>query len=308
MELEQNSISAALPRHSARLMRLASFASVGVACTLMLLKGWAWLVTDSVALLGSLVDSFLDLIASLITLLAIRVAISPADKEHRFGHGKSEGIASLVQALIVTASAVYVGGKAVVRLAAPSAITQPSVGIAVMLVSLVLTISLVGFQRHVVRRTDSLAVSADSLHYRADILTNLGVLAAIFFSSRFGLYIVDPVLGLLIAGVILYSVRSIFREALDILLDRELPSSERKRIREIACGHPAVLGLHDLRTRSAGSAQFIQFHLELDPALTLTEAHDISDEVELDVQRNFPRAEILIHADPYGLPESRDPF
>lgn len=289
-------------------MQAASIASVCVALALSAMKLWAWRRTESIALLGSLADSFLDLVASLITLFAVRVAVTPADREHRFGHGKSEGIASLLQASVISVSALSVAVRAVQRLLHPQKIEAVGVGVAVMLVSLALTLALVSFQRFVVARTGSLAILADSMHYRADVLTNVAVLLAIYLSSAFSWYLADPLLGLLVVGVILASVKAIATEAVDVLLDRELPSRARKSIERIAFAHPSVLGVHDIRTRSSGSIQFIQLHLELDPQLTLLEVHAISDEVETEVQRAFPRAEVLIHADPYGLPESKDPF
>ncbi len=289
-------------------MTAAGYASVGVALTLVGLKIWAWLATDSVAILSSLADSLLDLLASGITLLAVKVAISPADREHRFGHGKSEGIAGLVQAVIISGSAAYVSFRAVERLLAPSAVESPTVGIGVMLASLVLTVGLVAFQRFVVRRTGSLAIAADAVHYRADILTNLAVLVAIVLSSTWGLVVFDPLLGLVVVALILWSVTIIVREALDVLLDREIPDEDRLRITEIVGGHPEVLGLHDMRTRSAGATQFIQFHLELDPKLELSDVHTICAAVEQEVREIYPAAEVLIHVEPYGLPDDRDPF
>ena len=294
--------------NQAWLMTAASYSSVGVALTLVGLKVWAWLATDSVAMLSSLADSMLDLLASGITLVAVRVAIAPADREHRFGHGKSEGIAGLVQAVIISGSAGYVCLRAVERLLAPSPIESATVGIGVMLASLGLTISLVTFQRFVVRRTGSLAIAADAVHYRADILTNIAVLTAIVLSSNWGLYIFDPLLGLVVVVLILWSVAMIVHEALDVLLDRELPDEDRLLIEEVVLAHPEVLGLHDMRTRSAGATKFVQFHVELDPKLSLSDAHTICDRVELEVHQIYPDAEILIHADPYGLPENRDPF
>jgi ferrous-iron efflux pump FieF len=291
-----------------RLMRAAGAASVLVAMTLIGLKLWAWLITDSVALLSSLVDSLLDLIASLITFFAVRVAITPADREHRFGHGKSEGVASLAQAVIVTGSALFVGVEAVLRLVAPREITEPNLGLIVMLLSLFLTAALVVFQRHVVRRTGSLAISADAMHYRSDVLTAVAVLAAIFLNYRYGWYAADPLLALVVVGFILASVRVIARDALDVLLDRELPAQARERIIAVAEKHPHVRGVHDIRTRSAGAAQFIQLHLELDPELDLKTVHEISSEVETAVQAIFPAAEVLIHADPYGYPDARDDY
>ena len=291
-----------------RLMSRVSLASVCLALTLIVLKLWAWTATDSVALLSSLADSVLDLVASGITFYAVKVAVSPADSEHRFGHGKSEGISSLIQAVIVTLSAGYVAVEAVLRLLAPGPITQPGIGLVVMAISLVLTLTLVTFQSFVVRQTGSLAISADAVHYKADLLTNVAVAAAIFMSAQWGLYVLDPLLGLVVVALIMLSVRTIVVQALDILLDRELPDSVRARIHEIGFRHPAVKGMHDLRTRSAGSAQFIQFHLELDPSFSLAQAHDICDAVELELNAEFPSAEILIHVDPYGLTEVRDPF
>ncbi len=279
-------------------MRLASYASVVMALTLIALKLWAWYATDSVALLSSLADSLLDLVASLITLFAVKVAVSPADREHRFGHGKSEGIAGLAQALIVTGSAAYVGVEAVTRLLAPSPVMQPGLGLGVMFVSLVLTVGLVVFQGFVVRQTGSLAISADAVHYKADILTNVAVLGAIFASAQWQWHILDPLLGLVVVVLILLAVRIIAIDAIDVLLDRELPEDDRQRIKDIVVTHPGVKGIHDLRTRSAGAAQFIQFHLELDAGISLAEAHEICDAVESDVQNKFPGAEVLIHADP----------
>jgi len=289
-------------------MRAASYASVVVAVSLIAMKVWAWYATDSVALLSSLADSVLDLVASVITLFAVKVAVSPADREHRFGHGKSEGIAGLAQALIVTGSAAYVSVEAMTRLLLPTPVVQPAVGLGVMFVSLVLTASLVSFQLFVVRQTGSLAISADAVHYKADILTNIAVLVAIFSSAQWQLHVLDPLLGVVVVVLILLSVRVIAMNAIDVLLDRELPDDDRQRISEIAFAHPQVKGIHDLRTRSSGAAQFIQFHLELDSAITLIQAHEICDTVESNVRSGFPAAEVLIHADPFGLEENRDPF
>ena len=213
-----------------------------------------------------------------------------------------------MQAVIITGSAGYVCFRAIERLLAPMPVERPAIGVGVMLASLVLTIGLVTFQRIVVKRTGSLAIAADALHYRADILTNVAVLVAILLSSQSGLHIVDPLLGLLVVVLILWSVVTIAREALDVLLDRELPDSDRYRIEKIARAHPEVRGLHDMRTRSSGMAQFIQFHLELDPKINLSDAHTICDAVAGEVRQRYPAAEVLIHADPYGLDEKRDPF
>jgi ferrous-iron efflux pump FieF len=297
-----------LTERDKRLLLMAGSASVATATVLVALKGWAWIATDSVALLSSLADSLLDLLASLVTLFAVRFAAEPADREHRFGHGKAEAIAGLVQSLIISASAVYVGVQAVGRLVEPRFVESPGAGIGVMAVSLVFTISLVSFQRLVTRRTGSIAISADAIHYQADILSNVAVLVAIALSAWFDWYLADPLIGLAVVVLILLSVRDIVTSSLDVLLDRELPTEARKEIREIALSHEAVLGVHDLRTRSAGNSLFIQFHLELEPHLTLDDVHGISHDVENQVVERFPTAEVLIHADPYGVPERRDEF
>jgi ferrous-iron efflux pump FieF len=290
------------------LMRAAGLASVLVALVLIVIKTWAWLATDSVSLLGSLVDSLLDLIASLITFFAVRVAIEPPDREHRFGHGKSEAIAGLSQAMIVSASALYVAVQAMQRLLTPAQIESPELGLGVIGASLLLTGALVAFQRYVIARTGSLAVSADSVHYKADLLTNLAVIVAILLNYYADWYLADPLLGLVMVVLILISVRSIVTQAIDVLLDRELPNADRSDIEDIALSHSAVLGLHDMRTRSSGLVQFIQLHLELEPNMTLIRAHEICDDVEMLIQRRFPRAQVMIHADPHGLRESRDTF
>ena len=294
-------------RHN-QLMRLASYASVAVALGLIGLKLWAYLATDSISLLSSLSDSLLDVIASTITLFAIRVALTPADREHRFGHGKSEGVAALVQSLIVFASAIYVATEAIGRLLDPAPITRPEVGLGVMFVSLGLTLILVLFQRYVAKTTHSVAIAADEVHYRVDFATNVAVIVAIFLTNRTGWYWLDPVVGLIIVVFILSSVRAIMWRAFDELLDRELSDEDRRKIQDLAQQNPEVKGFHDLRTRSAGRAKFIQFHLELDPQLTLSQAHHISDAVERDLQQAFPDAEVLIHTDPYGLAEDHAHF
>lgn len=291
-----------------RLVRIAGAASVAAAALLIGLKLWAWLATGSIALLGSLADSLLDLFASLITLTAVRFAMEPPDREHRFGHGKLEAVAGLGQAFIIAGSAAYVAVRAVQRLIAPAEITEVGVGTAVMTASIVITISLVALQRYVVRHTESLAIRADSMHYQADVLANLAVLAAIGLNAWLGWYMADPLLGLLVVALILNSVRQILTQSMDVLLDRELPRETRMRILDIVRRHPGVRGVHDLRTRTSSIDHFIQLHLELDPSLTLAAAHEISDAVESAVLAEFPRAEVIIHVDPYGYSEPRDRF
>jgi ferrous-iron efflux pump FieF len=290
------------------LIRSAGLASVGVALTLVAIKLFAWVATDSVAVLSSLADSMLDLLASTMTLVAVHFAVEPADREHRFGHGKLEAVAGLVQACVILGSAAYVAIQAMQRLIAPVPLTAPAVGTGVIAVSLILTIALVLYQRHVARVTGSIAIGADRLHYVGDILTNIAVLIALLLSFLLGWHWADPLLGLIVVAVILASVRAIVLSAFDVLLDHELPTSRREEILSIVQAHAAVLGVHDLRTRTSGTQEFIQFHLELKPEIELRRAHEISHEVEAELRRRFPRAEVIIHAEPYGIDDERDQY
>ena len=286
---------------AARLMRLATYASVTVSLILISAKAVVLAYTGSVALLSSLVDSTLDLVASIVNLVAVGHALTPADREHRFGHGKAESLAALGQAALVAGSAVFLIWQASSRLVRPAAVTEGAAGIAVMVASMVLTGALVAFQRYVVRRTGSLAIAADQLHYTSDFLMNAAVIAALALAFYGGWLLADPLFAIAIAFYILYSAWAIFRGALDQLMDRELPETERRRIREIALGHADVRQIHDLRTRTSGTRSFIQLHLELDGAMTLYRAHVIADTVEAEINQAFPGAEVIIHQDPAGL-------
>ncbi len=290
------------------LMKSASYASVTTATCLIALKFWAWQRTDSIALLSSLADSFLDLFASLLILFAVHYALIPPDEEHRFGHGKSEGIAGLAQAVIVAGSAIYVAVKAVLRLVFIEPLSEPETGFLVIGISMVMTGALVLFQRFVRDATGSVAIAADAIHYKSDFILNAGVILAVALTVYAGWWFADGVFGLIAAGYILLAVRQIAIQSVNILMDRELPEEDRARIEYLATDHEEVKGIHDLRTRSAGSTHFIQFHLELDPTLTLSEAHSISEEVEQQVKAFYPDAQVLIHADPYGHSEPRDRF
>ncbi len=294
------------PERRARLMRQASRASVAVALMLIVIKATAWVASGSVALLGSLLDSCLDAIASGLTLLAINHALLPADEEHRFGHGKAEAIAGLGQAAVITGSALFLFIEAINHFIRPVTVTASEWGIAVIIISIALTVALVRYQKWVAKQTGSLAVSADSLHYTSDLIMNLGVIAALAASGIFGLTIVDPIIGVVIAGFIVKSAWSIARQSYDTLMDREMSPEERARIEAVVLSHPEVRGLHDLRTRTSGINSFIQFHLELDPAIRLDKAHIISDRVEAAIARAFPDADIIIHADPSGVETPHD--
>lgn len=291
-----------------RQMRIATTAAVAVAALLIAAKLAAWLVTGSVAVMSSLIDSILDAGASLINLLAVRHALTPADREHRFGHGKAEALAGLAQSAFIAGSALFLLFEAVERLLEPRPVAQSGIGIAVIAFSMATTFGLVTYQRAVVRRTGSLAISADSLHYKGDLLANGAVIAALLAVEHLGWLYADPLLALAIAGYILYGATRIVRIALDQLMDRELPDEQRERIKAIVHAHPEVLSLHDLRTRASGLNCFIQLHLELRPEISLMEAHRISDEVERRILEAFPDAEVMIHQDPEGIDEERAIF
>ena len=286
-----------------RAMRLASYASVSTAIILIAAKTAAWLMTGSVALLSSLLDSLLDAVASVITLLAIHHSFTPADREHRFGHGKAEALAALAQSAFIVGSAVLLLFQVGARLLEPQPVARSEVGIAVMVLSIVLTLGLVLFQRWAIRRSGSVAVSADSLHYKGDLLMNVAVIAAIVIAGEFGFLLADPLFGAGIAAYIIWSAWLILRQSLDMLMDRELPDEERQKIRAIAQAHVAVDSIHDLRTRQSGQTYFIQLHLEMDGDMKLKDAHAIADAVELALMEAYPGAEVIIHQDPAGLEE-----
>jgi ferrous-iron efflux pump FieF len=289
------------PLERAQLMRRATYASVAVAVGLVAIKVVAWAYTGSVALLGSLFDSFLDALSSSIMLLAVSHALAPADADHRFGHGKVEAIAGLGQAALITGSALYLFGEAMVRFFEPQLPRHSDIGIVVIAVSMAATLLLLRYQRHVVAKTGSLAIGADSLHYAGDLLMNGGVVL-VFMSAEFAPWpYADPVVGVAIAGILIRSSWAIARQSFDVLMDREMGDEERQRITEIVMSHREVRGIHDLRTRTSGLNSFIQFHIELDPDLKLSRAHRISDRVELAVAKAFPSADIIIHVDPEGL-------
>jgi ferrous-iron efflux pump FieF len=291
-----------------RLRRLATYASVTVAALLIAVKFAAWLETGSVALLSSLVDSLLDIAASLVNLVAVRHAMSPADREHRFGHGKAEPLAVLGQSAFITGSAMLLLAEAVRRLISPVRIENPPAGIAVMIFSIAVTIGLVLYQRHVVRRTGSIAITADELHYRSDVVLNLSVIAALVLGSALDIPILDPLFGAAIGIWIVYSAVRLARLSLIQLMDHELPDDEREKIRAIAQSHPDVVAAHDLRTRVAGPTAFIQIHIEMNGTLSLIRAHEISDEVEAELRAAYPNAQVIIHQDPEGVEEARSNF
>jgi len=287
------------------IMTRAAWAAVGVAALLILLKTVAYIVTDSIAMMASLADSAVDLFASAINLLAIRHALMPADAEHRFGHGKAEPLAGLVQAAFIAGSVAFLMIESASRLVAPHPIENSTLALAIMALSIATTVVLLAVQQVAIRRTGSVAIGADRMHYLGDLLTNAGVIVGIILSTQFGLLEADPVIGMGVSIVLAWSAWHVFRQSYDQLMDRELPDEERAKIRAIVKQHPEVRSFHDLRTRAAGVHTFIQCHIELDPAMSLVRAHEISDEVERELCAAYPNAEVIIHQDAEGMePES----
>ncbi|MFO1186234.1 MAG: cation diffusion facilitator family transporter [Alphaproteobacteria bacterium] len=283
------------------LMRRATTAALGVAITLCLAKAVVWLMTDSVALLGSLLDSLLDIVATGLNFVAVRHALVPADREHRFGHGKAEALSGLAQGAFIAGSALFLFVQSAGRLFHPPTVDFAIAGIGVTVFSLAMTIALVTFQRVVKAQTGSIAIAADELHYRSDLILNAGVLLAFALSGIVAnVPLADPAIGATIAVYIGWSAYRIVRQSYDHLMDRELADVERDRIKAIVRANPNVVSMHDLRTRRSGRHVFVQLHLELAPAMPLVEAHRISDEVERAILAEFPEAEVLIHEDPAG--------
>ena len=289
-------------------MRRATYASISVAGAMVLVKLAAWFMTGSVSLLSSLLDSLLDAAASLVNLIAIQQALTPADREHRFGHGKAEPLASLGQSAFITGSAVLLIIQGLQHLLTPAPVTNSGVGIAVMVFAIVVTFALVRYQQHIIKRTGSLVVSSDELHYRSDLILNGAVIVALVVQNVLGWNYIDPLFGIAIGIWIIYGAWRVARHAIVQLIDHELPDDARARIRQIALSHPQVRSVHDLRTRAAGPDAFVQIHLEMDGDLTLKEAHRVSDAVEADILAAFPQAEVMIHQDPEGVEEPRRTF
>lgn len=279
------------------LLPLATYASVATAILLVGLKTWAWLASGSVSLLASLVDSLTDSLASIVNLFAVRLALRPADDNHPFGHGKAESLSALAQSAFIGGSAVFLLLNAVERLLHPQPLQQTTLGIAVMLVSLLLTLALVLFQRWVLRRAQSQAVSADSLHYVTDFASNIVVLVALVLAA-WGWQRADAVLALLLGGWIFWSAAKIAIEAVNTLMDKALPPADVARIEAAALAVPGVLGLHDLRTRLSGARHFVQMHIDLDARLNIVEAHDIAVAVAAQIRALFEEAEVIVHQDP----------
>lgn len=296
-----------MQKNYATLVNSAAWAAMIIATILLLVKLVAWWHTNSVSLLASLVDSFLDMAASLTNLLVVRYALQPADKEHRFGHGKAESLAALAQSMFISGSAVFLVLNGAERFFRPQDLVSPELGVWVSGFAILLTSGLVIFQKHVVRKTGSQAISADSLHYQTDLWMNIAIMVALVL-SWYGLKQADSIFAIGIGIYILYSAYQMASEAVQSLLDRQLPEDEVQAIHSACIAIDGVLGAHDLRTRMSGPVRFIQVHIELDDHLPLLEAHRISDAVERKIDALFPHSDVLIHQDPISVvPVEKNP-
>ena len=284
----------------ARLTRSAAYASIAMAVFLATLKTWAAWKTGSTAMLGSLADTALDLIASVATLIGVWFAAQPADAEHRFGHGKAEALAAIVQVMLIAVSAAGIAYRAISQLAGQTETAAAGEGIAVSVVAIIATFALLAWQRHVIRKTGSIAIKTDNVHYQSDLMLNVAVIAALALDQFAGFAVADPLFGLGIALWLAWGAWRGASEAADQLLDREWPDEKRQRFVEIAARHPELSNLHDLRTRSSGAHDFVQFHVDMPGEMSVREAHDIIDRVERDLLAAFPEMDLLIHIDPEG--------
>ena len=283
------------------LNRSAALASISAATVLLAIKSWAAWSTGSTAMLGSLADTALDLVASMATLLGVWVAAQPADDKHRFGHGKAEAIAALFQIVLISISALGIASRAVNQLLAGGQVESAADGIGVSLTAIVVTFALLAWQRHVIRRTGSLAIKTDNVHYQSDLLLNLAVIAALALDQYARLRGADAVFGLGIAAWLGWGAWTASEHVLQQLMDHEWPEEKKQRFLDVLARYPDITGIHDLRTRTSGDKDFVQFHIWVDANMTVRDAHRVMDEIEARLHAEFPEVEILIHPDPEGL-------
>ena len=278
----------------------AALASVSMALFLLALKAYAAWTTGSVAMLGSLADTAFDVFASLITLFGVRLAAQPADTDHRFGHGKAEALAALVQVVLIAISATGILWRAIDRLRSGGETQGAEFGIGVSIIAILSTFLLLAYQRRVIARTGSVAIHADNVHYQSDLLLNGSVIVALALEQFAGLRGADPVFGIGIALWLVWGAWTASARAIDQLMDREWPEEKRQRFVDLANAQAGFRGIHDLRTRTSGAHDFAQFHAWMDPRMTIAEAHEIVEAAEQALETAFPGTEVLIHLDPEG--------
>ncbi len=292
-------------QQASRLKKLAALGSISLAVTLILIKTAGVVLSGSLSVLSSMIDSLADLFASSVTFLAVRVSGQPADPHHRYGHGKAEALSALIQSAFIMGSGLFIMYDGIRRFFNPQPLAQTGLGIVIMLISLILTLALISFQNYVANRTHSQAIRADAAHYNVDVLTNISIIITLIVVKWFGLDWFDTLTAFIVSAYLLVNAYKLAKEATSMLMDKELGDDIREQIAKIVLSCDHIQGLHDLRTRDLGGAYMIELHLELDGRLDLTTAHQYTDNVETELKKNFPNAQIIIHQDPAGLTEDR---
>lgn len=288
-----------------RLKKRAAAGSIALAVTLTVIKTLGVMFTGSLSVLSSMIDSLADLFASSITFIAVRYSSKPANCKHRYGYGKAESLSALMQSAFVAGSGIFVMYDGISRFLSPRPMVQAGIGIAVMVISLILTIALICFQKYVAARTHSQAINADSQHYTVDVISNTSIILTLLVVKFFGFHWFDTLTAFLVAAYLLFNAYKLANEAVAVLMDKELDDEIRENIQKIVLSSEHAQGIHDLRTRDLGGVYMFEFHLELDGNLPLRTAHDYCDEVQNNILKHYPNAQIIVHQDPAGLPENR---
>ena len=292
-------------KQNEKLKKRAASVSITVAVLLCFIKGLAFLYTDSLAVLSSMIDSLSDIMASVVTLFAVRISTKPASSSYRYGYGKVESLSALFQAGFIAAAGLFILYDAVIKIWHPTPLQQTPVGILVMIICMLSSIFLVIYQRHIAQKTHSIAILADSAHYSIDILTNLSIILSLIAIHLWNIYWLDGILAGLVSIYLLVSAFTLGRDATRLLLDKELDKAIREHIAKIVHHHPLSLALHDLRTRDLGGTYMFEFHLELDGNMTLKQAHKHTEEIENMIKKHYPSAQIIIHQEPSGIQDER---
>lgn len=288
-----------------KLKMLAAYASIGVSITLILIKGAAAVLTGSLSVLSSMIDSLTDVLSSTIALIAVKFANKPLTEQHRYGYGKAESVSALIQSAFIAGSGGFILYDGICRFVTPRPIEQTGLGLWVMGISLVLTFALIFFQNIVVKKTKSQAISADSAHYTVDLLTNSAIILSLLVVHYLDWQWFDSLTAVLISIYLLWNAALIALKALEEITDHEIDAETKAQIIDIVTSVSGIKGYHDLRTRISGLRIFIEIHLEMDGSLSLLQAHDLSDQVENKILEKLPAAQVIVHQDPYGLHEKR---
>lgn len=288
-----------------RYKKYAVIASIALSTLLFLMKIFASLATGSLAILSSLVDSLSDIVASVVSFVAVKFSLKPASCSHRYGYFKAEHLSALVQAAFIAGSGMFVLYSGIDRFLHPVIIEQTGIGIFVMVLSLVLTVLLISFQKYVAKHTNSMAVKADSAHYVVDVLTNSSIILSLVVIKAFNISWFDSLIAVLIALYLLWYAFQIAYEAAQALLDKELDKDIRQNVLRLLKQLDGIKGVHDLRTRDLGGVYYFELHIEMDGSLSLLEAHQITESAENAIKQAYPHAQVLIHQDPFGIKEER---